>query len=328
MFSFRVFFESFIGVPLGFALGYYGKSSLTSTVLDHLAGGFARQTRSKRILECFWRFSYYSFAFIYGCVVLWNKSWLWDIKECWIGYPFHRVDDSVWWYYMIETSFYYSLLLASFFDVRRSDFWQLIVHHVVTIGLLSSSFTINFVRVGTLVLVSHDLADILLEFGKLTRYDRNLKSVTNACFVVFLTGWIVTRLGYYPLVIVRSALTEAAALIQPDYELLNFTQVPYAPRVIILMLFILILLHIFWTVIIMRIVIKTITEGEAGDVRSDSELSDKEDTREQLTKQNGKKSVKKRRASRRSSGDDESDSERDPLPNGVVKHRRSRPRRE
>lgn len=47
---------------------------------------------------------------------------------------------------MIETSFYYSLLLASFFDVRRSDFWQLIVHHVVTIGLLSSSFTINFVR--------------------------------------------------------------------------------------------------------------------------------------------------------------------------------------
>lgn len=34
----------------------------------------------------------------------------------------------------------------------------------------------------------------------------------------------------------------------------------------------------------MRIVIKTITEGEAGDVRSDSELSDKEDTREQLTK--------------------------------------------
>lgn len=43
------------------------------------------------------------------------------------------------------------------------------------------------------------------------------------------------------------------------------------------MLFILLLLHIFWTVIIMKIVVKTVTEGEAGDVRSDSELSDNEE---------------------------------------------------
>uniref|UniRef100_A0A0N4VYQ9 TLC domain-containing protein n=1 Tax=Haemonchus placei TaxID=6290 RepID=A0A0N4VYQ9_HAEPC len=127
-------------------------------------------------------------------------------------------------------------------------------------------------------LISHDVADILLEFGKLTRYDRNLKSLTNGCFVVFLTGWILTRLGYYPLVLVRSALFEAADLIQPDYELLDLTQVPYAPRLIILMLFALLVLHIFWTIIILKIVVKTITQGEAGDVRSDSELSDKEDT--------------------------------------------------
>ncbi|WKY05336.1 hypothetical protein Q1695_005945 [Nippostrongylus brasiliensis] len=315
----RICFESFIGVPLGFALGYYGNSSLIST-----ARGFARQTRSKRILECFWRFSYYTFAFIYGCVVMWKKSWLWDIKQCWIGYPFHAVDDDVWWYYMVEMSFYYSLLLASFYDVKRSDFWQLIIHHVVTIGLLSSSFTINFIRVGTLVLLSHDVADILLEFGKLTRYDRNLKSVTNACFVVFLTGWIVTRLGYYPLVLVRSALFDAAGLIQPDYELLDFTQVPYAPRIIIIMLFILLLLHIFWTAIIMKIVVKTITEGEAGDVRSDSELSDVEDDKAKLVKKNGRKLTTKRRAPTSSSNEEEADSKPEPQLNGTFRHRRPR----
>ncbi|VDM68658.1 unnamed protein product, partial [Strongylus vulgaris] len=252
-------------------------------IYDHISGGFARQTRSKRILECFWRFSYYTFAFLYGCVVLCNKPWLWDVKQCWIGYPFHEVDTTVWWYYMMETSFYYSLLIASVFDVKRSDFWQLIIHHIVTIGLLSSSFLINFVRVGTLVLISHDVADILLEFGKLTRYDRGLKPLTNICFIVFLTGWIITRLGYYPLVLVRSALFEASRLIQPDYDLLDLTQVPYAPRVIIIMLFILLILHVFWTLIIMKIVIKTATQGEAGDVRSDSEFSD-EDVKEKLVK--------------------------------------------
>ncbi|KAK6022286.1 Longevity-assurance protein [Ostertagia ostertagi] len=264
-------------------------------IFDHLTGGFARQTRPKRILECFWRFSYYTFAFVYGCVVLWNKSWLWDVKQCWIGYPFHPVEDSVWWYYMIETSFYYSLLFGAFFDVKRSDFWEMIIHHIVTIGLLA----------GTLVLISHDLADILLEFGNTTR-------------------WIVTRLGYYPLVLVRSALFEAAALIQPDYDLLDVTQVPYAPRAIILMLFCLLILHIFWTIIIMKIVVKTITQGEAGDVRSDSELSDKEDSKK-LVKQNGKKMTYKRKAPKRSSEDEDSDSERKPLANGL-KFRR--PRRE
>uniref|UniRef100_A0A158PCV2 TLC domain-containing protein n=1 Tax=Angiostrongylus cantonensis TaxID=6313 RepID=A0A158PCV2_ANGCA len=259
---------------------YFIKAVITSKfqIFDHLNGGFARQTRSKRVLECFWRFSYYTFAFAYGCMVLWDKSWLWDVKQCWIGYPFHTIDKSIWWYYMVETSFYYSLMLASFFDVKRSDFWQLMVHHIVTIALLSSSFTINFVRVGTLVLISHDIADIILEFGKLTRYDRNLKNVTNICFVVFLTSWIVTRLGYYPFVIVRSALLDAASLIQPDYELLNLTQVPFAPRVIILMLFTLLILHIFWTVIIMKIVVKTVTQGEAGDVRSDSEASEADES--------------------------------------------------
>ncbi|KJH46548.1 Longevity-assurance protein [Dictyocaulus viviparus] len=319
---FRIFLESFVGVPIGFLLGYYENESVVDAIFNHLNGGFARQTRSKRVLECFWRFSYYTFAFIYGIVVLWNKSWLWDVKQCWIEYPFHSIDDSVWWYYMIETSFYYSLLLASFFDVKRSDFWQLIVHHFITIGLLSTSFAINFVRVGTLVLISHDLGDILLEFTKLTRYDRKLKVLTNACFCVFLIIWIITRLIYYPFVVVQSALFDAASLIQPDYDLLDITEVgfvaihcettfkhkPYAPRVIIFMLFVLLILHIFWTALIMKVIVKAISQGEAGDVRSDSERSDIETHK--LIEQNGQRSVLRRRTARKhSNSDDDSDSD-------------------
>ncbi|EFO94015.1 hypothetical protein CRE_19468 [Caenorhabditis remanei] len=121
------------------------------------------------------------------------------------------------WYYMIETGFYYSLLIASSFDVRRSDFWQLMVHHVITIFLLSSSWTINFVRVGTLILLSHDISDVFLEGGKLVRYDAHNKNMTNFMFVLFFTSWVLTRLIYYPFIVIRSAVTEAAALIQPDY---------------------------------------------------------------------------------------------------------------
>lgn len=37
------------------------------------------------------------------------------------------------------------------------------VHHVVTLCLLSFSWACNLIRIGTLVLVIHDFADIPLE---------------------------------------------------------------------------------------------------------------------------------------------------------------------
>lgn len=95
-------------------------------------------------------------------------------------------------------------------------------------------------QVGTLVLVSHDVADIFLEGGKLVRYSGVHKTLTNVCFVFFMSrlasnsfsykfndkfSWILTRLTYYPFVVIRSALFEAADLIQPDYRIFNPFQV-------------------------------------------------------------------------------------------------------
>lgn len=67
---------------------------------------------------------------------------------------------------------------------------------------------------------------------------------------------------------------EAPGLIQPDYVILNPFQIPYVPRMIIIMLLCLLVLHLFWTFIIMRIVIRSVTVGEAADVRSDIEDDD------------------------------------------------------
>ncbi|CAJ0559798.1 unnamed protein product, partial [Mesorhabditis spiculigera] len=282
---FRILWEGLVGIPLSHLFGY-NKGPWLANSTQHIFGGFARNTRQKRVLECFWRFSFYTAAWIYGIFVLWDKPWLWDVKECWIGYPFHEIPRSVWWYYTLEATFYYSLLLGAFFDVRRSDFWQLIFHHVVTLGLLSASWAINFVRVGTLVLVSHDIADVFLEGGKLVRYAGKHKMLTNVCFVLFMSSWILTRLTYYPLIVIRSAFFDAADLIQPDYQIFNPLQVPYVPRLIIIMLVALFLLHIFWTYIIGKIVVRTIQEGEAADVRSDSEdeAEEQEVRRKRLTK--------------------------------------------
>jgi hypothetical protein len=67
---------------------------------------------------------------------------------------------------MIELAFYWSLVFSQFIDVKRKDFWQMFIHHIATISLLSFSYIVNFVRVGTLVLVVHDCGDYWLEVKK------------------------------------------------------------------------------------------------------------------------------------------------------------------
>lgn len=44
------------------------------------------------------------------------------------------------------------------------------VHHVVTLCLLSFSWASNLVRIGTLVLVIHDFADVPLEVSTFIRF--------------------------------------------------------------------------------------------------------------------------------------------------------------
>ncbi|CAD5218769.1 unnamed protein product [Bursaphelenchus okinawaensis] len=276
VFCIRILSEAFIGLGIGKLLGYQRKPYLSSAY-HHITGGFLKCSRSKKILETFWRFISYTFLFAFGVYALHDKSWLYDVRQGFISYPKHEVDTIIYWYYMIECSFYISLLAASPFDAQRSDAWQMFVHHLITIGLIVFSWTVNFVRVGTLVLISHDVSDIFLEACKLVRYTKKYLELSNALFIVFFISWIISRLIYFPVFVVYTGVAEGPALIQPDYPVWNFTVKPYAPRVILMLLIGLMLLHIFWTVLIFRIVVKALKEGEASDIRSDSEESDDED---------------------------------------------------
>ncbi|KAI1698125.1 TLC domain-containing protein [Ditylenchus destructor] len=227
------------------------RSIITLPITNNLA-------RRKKMLENLWRLVAYIGIVVYGLVVLGDKSWLYDLRQCWMNYPKHPVDSILWWYYMLQTAFYYSLLYSCAFDVRRSDFVEMCIHHVVTIGLLSFSWATNFVRVGTLVLLLHDISDVVLEMVKYLRNSGRSVSVVNAGFVAFLISWIATRVFYLPFVLMRSAIFEAPTFIQ----------------VMIYLLFALLGLHFFWTVLIVKVVCRTMSSGQAEDVRSDDEGED------------------------------------------------------
>ena len=299
---FRAIFEWIIARPLG---RYYGVSdrvvapSLWGRIKAFMAGlglephqtnkltnGVANGSPSKsrrpsakvtthskldKFAECCWRFSAYSFLWLYGIAIMVRKPWFWDTTHCYIGYPLHPLDADVWWYYMMEAAFYWSLMFSQAFDgqYRRSDFAMNLVHHLATIALLWLSWADNFVRVGTLVLVIHDLVDPIIEAFKMIRYaNRSFSSIDNkagnAMFAAFLVSWFITRCGLFPFKIIYSTLFVAPQhiIFYPVYYIFNG------------FLLLLQCLHLIWSYMILGMAIKAMRQGETEDVRSDDESDD------------------------------------------------------
>jgi len=181
---------------------------------------------------------------------------------------------------MISMAFYWSLTFSQFADNKRKDFWQMFIHHALTLVLISLSWICNLHRVGSLVLLVHDCADILLEAAKITKY-ANYQKLCDIIFATFTLVWIFTRLGLYPRIIYSTSI-EAPRILPmfPAYYIFNS------------LLIALLILHCVWTYMILQICVQFVKAGQMdGDVRSSSdEISDSSENRDNNTKsvqQNG-----------------------------------------
>lgn len=180
---------------------------------------------------------------------------------------------------MISMAFYWSLTFSQCFDNKRKDFWQMFVHHVLTLTLIALSWICNLHRIGSLVLLVHDCADIFLEAAKSLKY-ANLQKACDIIFGIFTVTWVITRLMLYPRIIYSSSVEAPQILpMYPVYYIFNS------------LLMALLVLHLIWSYMILQIVIQTIRVGQMdGDVRSssDSDISDSSENRDKpVTQQNG-----------------------------------------
>ena len=58
-------------------------------------------------------------------------------------------------------------------------------------------FSGRFARAGSIVLALHDVSDIFLEIGKMSKYS-GAEALASFAFILFVLSWIILRLIYYP----------------------------------------------------------------------------------------------------------------------------------
>jgi len=229
--------------------------------------------QTKKFSESAWKAAFYLIAWMWGVYEICTCTWFPDTMNCWRDWPnVPPMKTTLLMYYVFQLGFYWHSLFAHFtMEVERADYWPLLGHHIVTIILIYASYNLKFYRIGLLVLVSHDTNDVFLETGKLFVY-RDNKTMINVTFFLIMLSWIITRLGIFPFMIIRSAIFESIQVIPADIAS-NFMY--YELNVGLLFL---LCLHIYWFGLMIRILIRTLKgQDEISDIREEEKDSKKEE---------------------------------------------------
>ena len=252
------------------------------------------QERITKFGEYVFRLLYHSSVSLFGLWYFWDKPW-WDVgngrqRLIFEGYPHHEIETGMIWYYLLQNAYnvdaFISLIeLSSVVKVQspicpkqkewrnpvsigwsptcRGDFREMAIHHIVTNILVVGSSYCRFTRVGSMVFLVHDISDVPVDLSKLANFMK-WKVTTIVCFLSILLLWSITRLGILPFVIWKT--------IHFDGKIV-YTEGPMDRRhhdmyigLFEMLVSCLIVLHLFWFSILIRIGYRLVTKGERHDL--------------------------------------------------------------
>ncbi|RYH25822.1 hypothetical protein EON65_15235 [archaeon] len=175
------------------------------TYLRHRRHHQVVQKKIVKFVEAFWRCVFYTYFTYLGYQALFTPTTAGYVQNSihyWADWPYHPINNKALFYYTVELGCYIHQLLYT--EVSRSDSLEMYSHHIITILLITMSFLCNYWRVGSSILLLHDISDIFLEFAKVCNYISKaekhayFKHIVDPVFGIFAFTFFVTRLVLYP----------------------------------------------------------------------------------------------------------------------------------
>ncbi|XP_027095309.1 ASC1-like protein [Coffea arabica] len=268
----RFFLDRFVFEKVGKRLIFGKGHVMQETVTDE------QRKKIRKFKESAWKCIYYLSAELFALAVTYNEPWFTKTRYFWVGpgdqaWPDQKYKSKLKALYMYTGGFYtYSIFALIFWETRRSDFGVSMGHHIATAILIGLSYICRFARVGSVVLALHDASDIFLEIGKMSKYS-GAEALASFSFVIFVLSWIVLRLTYFPFWVLWSTSYEVIQTLNKEKHQFEG---PIYYYIFNSLLFCLLVLHIYWWVLMYRMLVKQIkARGQLSeDVRSDSEGED------------------------------------------------------
>ncbi|KAA1466434.1 longevity assurance proteins LAG1/LAC1 [Dentipellis sp. KUC8613] len=121
-------------------------------------------------------------------------TWWYNTSQFWIDYPHWQMKPQLKRYYLMQAAYWCQqfIVLALRLEKPRKDYYELIVHHFVTLWLVGWSYGINLTYIGNAVYMSMDIPDVFLAMSKLANYIQWNRAKIFV-FVFFLCIWTYFR---------------------------------------------------------------------------------------------------------------------------------------
>ncbi|XP_016445147.1 alternaria stem canker resistance protein 1 [Nicotiana tabacum] len=243
--------------------------------LVNINGG--RRRRINKFKESAWKLVYFLSAEILALAVTCNEPWFTNTRYFWSGpgdlvWPDLKMKLKLKGLYMYAGGFYlYSIFALLYWETRRKDFAAQMVHHITTVSLIVLSYIFGLTRVGAVVLAIHDGSDVFMEIAKMSRYS-GFQRIADRFFLIFALSFASLRIICFPFWVLRSTCYEILFIVDTEKHRAEGTILYFLFNSLLVGLLV---LHIFWMRLILRMVNGLITKGHiTDDVRSDSESDD------------------------------------------------------
>lgn len=223
---------------------------------------------------------YGSFA-VFGLVIVPRQEWAWP-PDLWFkgfvpyyspNYPGEHslMTSPLCCFYILYAARYLQAMITVELEHKRKDYVEMQIHHIATVSLVCLSYGAGWNRIGVVIMLLLDPADVPLQAAKVLKYlsdarcrknpNNAWKQTADRLFEVFAATFLVTRLVCYPYVVYCAHTLSFVHLTleTPEYTCL-------------LLLDILLVLQVFWFYLVLQAAWKYLVLGqEAEDNRSDEE---------------------------------------------------------
>jgi len=236
--------------------------------------GELREEKANKASKAVYKFVYFTLSTIMGYYVLKDEDYLprslfgtGDIHKIYKGFPF--IDKAPYFnmYYMVQFGFHLESLVSHTFSKPRSDYMEMMLHHIVTLLLIFLSYMSNYSTPGVIILFLHDWSDILVSVVKAIVDLKTPSWLIGGVFTTLMVSWAYTRLYVFPFEVIRVCCFGA-------YHSPNMTQNSLILQTS--MLLILLVLHIYWFAIFCQILYHFAAKKKKQDMMSNADAPEEE----------------------------------------------------
>ena len=112
----------------------------------------------------------FTFIFIFGWIFVLRDTKFWppimlgegELMTVFSDWPYTEMPKFLKFYYIWSLSYYLEDLVFHLFQSPNSDYFEMILHHIITAMLIFSSYFNGFWNIGIFVLMQMDVADIFI----------------------------------------------------------------------------------------------------------------------------------------------------------------------